>query len=219
MAEQIEPELLAQLKAKDPERIVVAYINTTAKLKELSDVCVTSATAVKIVKSLPESKILFIPDCNLGGFVKKQVPEKDIKLIQGGCPVHASVTVKEALNAKEQHPEALLLVHPECDGKIAEMADYVGSTSGIMEFAVKSGKKEFIIGTEISIVEHLQFECPDKRFFALSKKITCPNMKLTTLVEIYNVLQDLDNAFEILMTDEEISKSRKCIDRMIALGG
>lgn len=220
MAEQMEPEMISQLKAKEPDRKVVAYINTTADLKAVCDVCVTSSSAVKIVKNMDADKILFIPDCNLGTYVKEQVPEKDIKLLQGGCPVHASVTLKDLEEAKAMHPNALVLVHPECIPAVSSRADYVGSTSGIIEFAKNSDAKEFIIGTEISIAEYLQYECPEKDFYILSKKIVCPNMKLTTLMDVYKALQGIDNgeAFEIKMTDEQIAKARVCIDEMIRLG-
>lgn len=221
MAEQMDADIISQLKEADPDRTVVAYINTTASLKTVCDVCVTSSSALKIVKALDNDKILFIPDCNLGDFVKKNVPEKDIKLLQGGCPVHASITATEAEKAKAEHPNALLLVHPECVPKVVALADYVGSTSGIMNFAINSEAKEFIIGTETSISEHLQYECPDKKFYPLSKNLVCRNMKLTTLPDVYNSLRGIatGEAFEIIMSDELIAQSRKCIDEMIRLGG
>lgn len=182
MAEQMEAEFIQRIKEQEPDRAVVAYINTTASLKAVCDVCVTSSSALKIVRAMDAEKILFIPDCNLGDYVKRNVPEKDIKLLQGGCPVHAPVTVSDLENAKKLHPNALVLVHPECIPAVTQQADYAGSTSGIMNYAKKSDAKEFIIGTEISIVEHLQYECPEKKFYPLSKKIVCPNMKLTTLM-------------------------------------
>lgn len=221
MAEQMEAELIQRIKEQEPDRAVVAYINTTASLKAVCDVCVTSSSALKIVRAMDAEKILFIPDCNLGDYVKRNVPEKDIKLLQGGCPVHASVTVSDLENAKKLHPNALVLVHPECIPAVTQQADYAGSTSGIMNYAKKSDAKEFIIGTEISIVEHLQYECPEKKFYPLSKKIVCPNMKLTTLMDVYNSLKGINNgeAFEIHMTDEQINSSRRCIDEMIRLGG
>lgn len=221
MAEQMDAELIRQIKNSEPDRAVVAYVNTTAKLKAVCDVCVTSSSAVKIVKAMENDKILFIPDCNLGGFVQKNVPEKDIKLLQGGCPVHSSVTVDDLKYAKKLHPEALLLVHPECIPDVTAMADYAGSTSGIMDFAKNSDCREFIIGTEISIVEHLMFECPDKKFYPLSQKIVCRDMKLTSIMDVYNSLNGIENgeAFEIIMSDEEINASKKCIDEMIRLGG
>lgn len=220
MAEQFLPEEIEYFKKQEPDRAVVAYINTTAALKAVCDVCVTSSSAVNIVKKMEADKILFIPDCNLGAYVQKEVPEKDIKLLRGGCPIHAAITEKEALEAKEKHPNALLLVHPECVPDVVKHADYVGSTAGIMEFAKKSNNKEFIIGTEISIAELLQYDCPDKKFYCLSKNLQCRNMKITTLVDVYNTIMGMDNgdAFEIKMTDEEIKAARKPIDEMLRLG-
>ena len=220
MAEQMVPETIKAMKEQEPDRKVVAYINTTADLKAVCDVCVTSSSAVKIVKNMDAEKILFIPDCNLGTYVKEQVPEKDIKLLKGGCPVHAAVTVQDLEEAKALHPNALVLVHPECIPEVSARADYVGSTSGIIDFAKASDAKEFIIGTEISIAEFLQYECPEKEFYILSKKIVCQNMKLTTLMDVYKTLLGIDNgdAFEIKMTDEEIKAARVCIDEMIRLG-
>ncbi len=223
MAEQMDRDMISMIRAQEPDRTVVAYINTTASLKTVCDVCVTSSSALKIVKALDSDKILFIPDCNLGDYIKKQCPDKDIKLLQGGCPTHARITAKEVLKAKEEHPDALFLVHPECTPKVVELADYVGSTTGIMDYAKKSGKKEFIIGTENSIVEHLQYDCPDKKFYPVSRDLVCHNMKLTTLPDIYNTLVGISggdgDAFEILMDDELIAQARKCIDEMIRLGG
>lgn len=220
MAEQMEPEMIEAVKKQNPDRKVVAYINTTAKLKSVCDVCVTSSSAVKIVKAMDADKILFIPDCNLGSFVQKAVPEKDIKLLQGGCPVHSAVNLNDLKQAKEKHPDALVLVHPECIPAVAENADYVGSTSGIMEYAKKSDAQEFIIGTEMSIAEHLQYEMPDKKFYILSKKILCPNMKLTTLMDVLHSCEGINNGggFEILMSDQEIKSARVCIDEMLRLG-
>ena len=221
MAEQMEPEMIEAVKASDPERKVVCYINTTAALKEVCDVCVTSSSAVKIVKNMDADPILFIPDCNLGAFVQKACPEKDIRLLQGGCPVHSAVTVDDFNAAKSAHPDALVLCHPECIPAVTEQADYVGSTSGIMNYVGQSDAKEFIIGTEMSIAEHLQYKYPDKEFYILSKKILCPNMKLTTLMDVYKSCLGIGNGggFEIIMSDEQIAKAKVCIDEMIRLGG
>lgn len=223
MAEQMDAEMINAIKAKEPDRKVVCYINTTAALKEVCDVCVTSSSAVKIVKNMDAQKILFIPDCNLGSFVKKACPDKDIMLLQGGCPTHARVTKQELDEAKRLHPNALVLVHPECKPEVTEQADYAGSTSGIMDFAAGSDAKEFIIGTEISIAEHLQYRYPDKEFYVLSKDLICPNMKITTLMDVYKTCEGIGEtdgkAFEILMSDEQIAKAKVCIDEMIRLGG
>lgn len=217
MAEQIEPELLAQMKNKYPDYTVVAYVNTTAALKTVCDVCVTSSSAVKIVRNIHNDKILFIPDCNLGQYVQSQVPEKTFKFVQGGCPIHAAVTMGDVKAARDRHPEALMLVHPECIPAVTQAADFVGSTSAIMDYAKESDQKEFIIGTEMSIAEHLSYACPDKKFFVLSKKLLCMNMKITTLVDVYNALIG-EGGEEIVMSGERISKARVCIDEMIRLG-
>ena len=218
MAEQMDKEMISQVKEMFPDYIVMAYVNTTADLKTIADVCVTSSSAVKIAKAVESDKILFIPDCNLGAFVAKQVPEKTVKLLQGGCPIHAAVKAKDVQLMKELHPNALVLVHPECVPAVVEQADYVGSTTGIMEYAKKSDAKEFIIGTEISISEHLQYDCPDKMFYPLTKHLICPNMKSTTLVDVY---RDLTGEFgeEIKLDAETIRLARRCIDNMIRLGG
>ncbi len=218
MAEQMDRDMIAAVKAANPDYAVVAYINTTAALKTICDVCVTSSSAVKIVSEMEEDKILFIPDCNLGAFVAKQCPDKEIKLLQGGCPIHARVPKKAVDEARALHPDALLLVHPECQPAVAEQADYVGSTSGIMNYAKQSDAKEFIIGTEISIAEHLQYECPEKKFYPLTKELICPNMKTTTLVDVLHVLQGRGGD-EILMDEETRLAAKHCIDEMIRRGG
>ena len=218
MADQMDKQVIEIIKRQYPDYKVVAYINTTAELKTICDVCVTSSSAVKIVKQMPEKNILFIPDCNLGDYVAKQLPEQNIKLLQGGCPVHASVNAEEVVEAKKLHPNALVLVHPECTPDVVKLADYVGSTSGIMDFARKSDAKEFIIGTEISIAEHLQYECPDKMFYYMSPKLICKNMKLSTLGDVYNAILGRAGE-EIVLDDETITAARRCIDEMIRLGG
>lgn len=218
MAEQMDKAMIEAARAETPGCAVVAYINTTAALKTVCDVCVTSSSAVKIVKQMPQKDILFIPDCNLGSFVQAQVPEKNIRLLQGGCPIHTSVCEQEAIDAKKRYPNAPLLVHPECKPEVVRHADFVGSTAGIMEYAKKSDSREFIIGTEMSIAEHLSYACPDKRFYPLSKKLICPDMKLSTLTDVYNAVAG-NGGEEIVLDDETIRKARVCIDAMIALGG
>ena len=217
MAEQLDADMLSQLKEHYPDHAVVAYVNTTAELKTLCDVCVTSSSAVKIIKNMPEKKILFIPDCNLGDFVQKQVPEKEIVTVHGGCPTHARMTVRDVKRAKELHPDAKFLVHPECVPEVTAMADYAGSTTGIMDYAAKSDAKSFIIGTENSIVQHLQLAHPDKMFYPLSKDCVCHNMKLTTLVDVLNVLKGTEGE-EIHMDEEMRLKAKRCMDRMLELG-
>ncbi|MBS6445654.1 MAG: quinolinate synthase NadA [Ruminococcus sp.] len=217
MAEQMDKDLILGLKEMYPDYTVVAYINTTTDLKTVCDVCVTSSSAVKIISKIPNDNILFIPDCNLGDYVAKQLPNKNIKLVQGGCPTHARVSQRDVEKAKELHPNALLLVHPECLPKVVAYADYVGSTSGIMEFAKKSDAKEFIIGTELSILEHLQYECLDKNFYPLSKDIVCHNMKATTLIDVLNSVNGVGGE-EITLSQDVMQSARACIDKMIELG-
>ncbi len=217
MAEQMDAELISAVKEQNPDYTVVSYINTTASLKTVCDVCVTSSSAVKIVSSIPNKNILFIPDCNLGDYVAKQIPDKNIKLLQGGCPIHARVTAKDVQKARKLHPEAELLVHPECIPAVVSQADYVGSTVGIMKHAINSDKKEFIIGTEISIADHLAYECPGKLFYTLSKDLICSNMKSTTLPDVLHAVMGASGE-EITLDAETISKAKVCINKMIELG-
>ena len=217
MADQMDRELIEQMKERLPDYTVVAYINTTADLKTVCDVCVTSSSAVEICRRIDNDKILFIPDCNLGAYVAAQIPEKEFKLVSGGCPIHACVNTDDVKKAKALHPNAELLVHPECTPRVCAEANYIGSTSGIMNYAINSDKTEFIIGTEISIQEHLQYRCPDKRFYYLTQKLICPNMKSTTLVDLYNCVAGKSGE-EILLDSDTITKARRCIDEMIRLG-
>ena len=217
MAEQMSRDEILAIKRTHPDYAVVAYVNTTAELKTVADVCVTSSSAVKIVKALDAKKILFIPDCNLGSYVAAQCPEKVVMLLQGGCPIHASITAEEAAAAKALHPEAKLLVHPECIPGVVAQADLVGSTKDILDYARSADEKSFIIGTELSIVEHLQFDCPDKRFHPLSPKLICNNMKLTTLIDLYHCVCGVGGE-EICLDQNTMHDARRCIDAMIALG-
>lgn len=218
MAEQMDRDLIEQVKAQYPGYAVVAYVNTTAELKTVADVCVTSSSAVRICRAIPQKDILFIPDINLGTYVKEHVPEKNFKLLSGGCPTHAKINESEVLAAKKAHPGALLLVHPECRPEVVKHADYVGSTTGIMDYAAQSPAKQFIIGTENAIVQHLQFAHPDKAFYPLSKDLVCNNMKVTTLTDVYRCLTG-EGGEEIVMAEELRLKAVKCIEEMIRYGG
>lgn len=217
MARQFDVEEVKALKKQYPGYAVVAYINTTAALKTVCDVCVTSSSAVEIVRNMKEKDILFIPDCNLGAWVAAQVPEKNLQFVKGGCPIHAGISQKEALEAKEKHPNAQLLVHPECLDEVVALADYVGSTTGIMDYVKKSAHDEFIIGTENSIVQHLQFECPDKKIYTMSKNLVCRNMKLTTLADVYHCVRG-DGGEEIILPEEVRLAAKKSLDAMLLLG-
>jgi len=217
MAEQMDKELISQVKEKFPDYTVVCYINTSTELKTVCDVCVTSSSAVKIVGALPNKNILFIPDKNLGTFVANQLPDKNIKLLQGGCPTHLRAGKRDVQKAKTAHPNALLLAHPECLPEVTEIADFVGSTTAIMDYAKSSDATEFIIGTELSILGHLQYECPKKSFYPLSIDLVCHNMKITTLTDVLNCLKG--SGGEIIELEEDLRiKAKACIDRMIELG-
>lgn len=217
MAEQMDKEMIAKVKKEYPQYTVVAYINTTAELKTICDVCVTSSSAVKIVDGIENENILFIPDCNLGQYVADKLPHKNIKMLQGECPIHAAVNIDDVNAAKAEHPNAALLIHPECLPEVVKQADFVGSTSAIMAYAKSSDKKEFIIGTEMGVLEQLQYLYPEKSFYTLSKKLLCPDMKITTLMDVYNCLKGTSGD-EIILEDSVIKDARKCIDEMIRLG-
>lgn len=217
MAEMMDKDLIKQVKEQYPDYTVVAYVNTTSELKTVCDVCVTSSSALKICKKIDNDKILFIPDKNLGAYIAKQLPEKEFKLLSGGCPTHARMSAENVKKTKAMHPDALFLVHPECVPEVVELADYVGSTTGIMDFAKNSDAKEFIIGTENSIVSHLQLECPDKMFYPLSKDLVCHNMKLTTIVDVLNCVKSISGE-EIILEKDVMDGARRCIDKMIELG-
>lgn len=217
MAEQMDIELLGKLKEEMSDYSVVAYINTSAELKTMCDVCVTSSSAVKIIKKMRNDKILFIPDCNLGDYISKRIPEKEIRLVHGGCPTHIRISAKDVDTARKKHPHALVLVHPECLPNVTEKADFIGSTTEIMDFAEAGSEKEYMIGTENSIVEHLQFMCPDKRFYPLSKDCVCHNMQATTLMDVYNCAAGLSGE-EIAPDKDILLRAGKCIKEMIRLG-
>lgn len=218
MADQYSGQDILALRKQYPGYAVVAYINTTADAKTQADVCVTSSSAVQIVRNMPQKNILFIPDGQLGSWVAAQVPEKNIVLVKGGCPTHLRMQPADAAARKQEHPEALLLVHPECAPGVTALADYVGSTTGIMKYAEESNAQEFIIGTENSIVQHLQFEIPEKKFYPLSKQCICQNMRTTTLPDVYACVNGTGGE-EMDMSPELIASARRSIDEMIRLGG
>ena len=218
MAEQIDREMLVQLRQAYPGCTTVAYVNTTAETKTACDVCVTSSSAVRILQNIPNDEILFVPDCNLGDYVSKQVPEKRFHFMRGGCPSHLRITEEDVARARAAHPGALLLVHPECRPSVTAAADYAGSTTGIMAYAQKSEARAFLIGTENSIVQHLQYACPDKRFYPVSKDCVCHNMKTTTLMDVLLAIEG-EGGEEIRLSDEVIRGARRSLDEMLRLGG
>lgn len=217
MAEMISPERVRKYKEENPDAIVVSYINTTAALKAECDVCVTSSSALKIVEKLNAPEILFIPDKNLGSFVKEKFPDKNIILWDGYCPVHATLTEEDVLNARKEHPDALLAVHPECSKDVVKHADMAGSTAEIIDFAL-SADKPVIIGTERGVADYLIPKYPDRRFYHLCPgKLTCRDMKYTDPESILAALEGRGGEI-IELPSELMDKARHCIDEMLRLG-
>ena len=215
MAHMADAQIISKMRDTYEDLAVVCYINSTAELKRHSDVCVTSANAVKIVKALPNKNIFFIPDRNLAHHVAEQVPEKNFVYNEGYCPVHEKMQIAEIKEAKRQHPEALILTHPECPEEIRKISDYVGSTSGIIAYAGKSENKEFIICTENGVRYELEKQNPEKRFYFTKTEPVCEDMKTITLEKILQVLENGDN--EIHVDDELRRNSKKPLERMLEL--
>mgnify|MGYP003292967018 CR=1 FL=1 len=218
MAEQISPERVREFKSENPDTAVVAYINTTAALKAECDVCVTSSSALKIVKALKNNDILFIPDKNLGSYVKKQIPEKNIILWDGFCPAHDKLTKEDIINLKKEHPDAVFAVHPESPEEVLEHADMIGATSEIIKYA-KSHNGKVIIGTERGVVDYLStHEENGERFIQLSsEKLVCEDMKITTLEDVYKAV--IGEQGENIQLDEDLrQKALKSIEKMLELG-
>lgn len=213
MADMINLQQLREFKAKHPDIPTVCYINSTAEVKSECDICCTSSNAVKIVESLGAKEVLFAPDTYLGTWVQSQL--KDVKVITypGYCPTHLRITPENIKTQKEKYPEALVLAHPECHQAVTALADYVGSTTGIMKFAAESKNKQFIIATELGVVERLQRDFKDKEFVLVSTKAICPNMKWNHLEDILNSLKY--EQYEINVDEEIAKKAITCIDRML----
>lgn len=215
MADMITDKQLANLKKEYPGAVVVCYVNTSARVKALSDICCTSSNAVKVVNSIPEDKqIIFIPDKYLGSYVQSQTGRKMI-LWNGFCPTHASIDVETIIALKKEHLSAIVLVHPECTPDVIEIADKVASTGGMLSFVKQSTNKEFVIGTEIGLVYRLKKENPDKVFYPASNHAICPNMKLINLEKLLWALEE--EQFEVRLPQDVIDKARTAIDNMLAL--
>lgn len=215
MAHMVDVDYINEVRNKYEDLAVACYINSTAEIKALSDVCVTSSNAVKIVKSLPNKNIFFIPDNNLGRYVASLLPEKNFIFNDGFCHVHTSITKENVLKAKEVHPDAKILVHPECTMDVVELADYIGSTSGIIGYATDSDADTFIICTEMGILYELTQKNPTKKFYSVGHRQFCPNMKRITLDKVENALKTMSNQVEV---DETLRlKALKSLARMLEL--
>lgn len=213
MAHMVAEGKIEEMRAKFDDLAVVCYINSTAELKCKSDVCVTSSNAVKIVKALPNKNIFFIPDKNLGSFVKEQVPEKNIILNDGFCPIHAAISIEQLGKVKKQYPNAIVLTHPECEQEILDMSDYIGSTADIISYAKQSDCKQFIICTEQGVEYKLIKDNPDKEFVFVEPMPCCKDMKLNTLENILKVLKEETN--EVTIDEETRRRALKPLDRML----
>ncbi|MBQ8634792.1 quinolinate synthase NadA [bacterium] len=219
MADMINAENLKKFKAKYPNIPVVCYINSTAEVKAQSDVCCTSSNAIEVVKNLKSDKVLFVPDNYLGKYVQKQLPEIQIITFNGYCPIHQRIRIEEIENARKEYPNALILTHPECNQDVAKLSDFIGSTKEIMEYVVKSNKKQFVIATEKGVVERLNRDSKKynwgKEFILIDENIVCPDMKKNTLDSIYQTLLKENNVIEI---DSEVAKNAmRCINKMFEI--
>ena len=213
MADMISYKQLKEFKAMHPDIPTVCYVNSTAEVKSECDMCCTSSNAVNIVKSMNEEKILFVPDTYLGKWVEKQLGNVEVITYPGFCPTHLQIRPKDIEEARKAHPNALVLAHPECHMSVSDMADYVGSTTGIMKFAKESNNKSFIIATEQGVVDRLKRDLSDKEIIPVKDNVVCPNMKMTSLEDILEVLETEKN--EINVDADIAEKAVKCIDRML----
>lgn len=213
MADMINLKQLREFKEKHPNIPTVCYINSTAEVKSECDMCCTSSNAVKIVKSMNAPEILFLPDTYLGKWVEKQLGNVKVTTYPGYCPTHLRIRPEDILEAKEKYPNAVVLAHPECAKAVTDLADFVGSTTGIMKHAIESNAKQFIIATEKGVVDRLKRDHKDKEFILIRPDIVCKNMKWHTLDDIYNALKY--EQYEINVDENIAPKAVKCIERML----
>lgn len=215
MAAMVDAESLSWLTKENPDAEVVSYINTTADVKAISDVCCTSSNGVKVVKNVSSKKIIFVPDRNLGLYIQRFITDKEMILWPGICPTHHNIKKHEILDIKKQHPDAEVLVHPECQPEVIDIADYIYSTNGMVNHAKQSNKKEFIIGTEKDLCYRLTKENPDKTFYPLKSAI-CPNMKRITLEKVLKSMQSLEP--KIVLSEKIMQKAKMPLQRMMEMG-
>lgn len=216
-ADMITVESLRAKKEKFPDAAVVCYVNSSAEIKAESDVCCTSRNAIKVVNSLKDYKrIIFIPDSNLARWVQSRVPDKEIIPWKGVCPTHIRVSKEEFQKAKRDHPNAELIVHPECELNILALADYVGGTGGMIDYVKNSQCKEFIVGTEMGLIYRLKKESPDKSFYSPSKHFICADMKLTTLGWVARALDLME--YEVKVEKDTRIRAKRALDRMLEIG-
>jgi len=214
LADMIEPEQLIELKQKYPDAWVVSYVNTTAAIKALSDVCCTSSNAVTVVENVPVKKVIFVPDKNLGWWVQKNVPEKEVIIWPGYCFVREYFSLKDLEETRRVYPEAEVMVHPECIKEVLENADYVVSTAGMLTKAKESKAGKIIVGTEEGMIYRLRKENPDKEFYSLGSAKVCTNMKRTTLADLRRAL--IKDEYKVELNPEIIEKAQIALERMVS---
>ena len=216
MADMALVDKLNDMKKEHPNAKVISYINTNLDIKALSDVCVTSSSALKIMKNIKEDEQIFIPDRNLGGYISEFFPEKKFILYQGFCPTHERVTKEEILELKNEYPDFEVICHPECNKEVRDISDYIGSTSELITYSTDSKCKGFIVVTEEGVLYQMKTKNPDKKFIPLKNSMICPNMKRTTLEELYNCLKNESN--EIIIDEEKRLKALTALKNMHVLG-
>ena len=215
MEDMAEVEDVEEMIKKYPDAFKVCYINSSYEVKALCDASVTSSSALNIIKNIPNKQILFLPDQNLGGYISEFFPEKEFILWRGFCPTHHRITAEDIIKAKEEHPNVKVLSHPECSKEVRDLSDYIGSTSGIINYATECEDKEFIIATEEGVLHQLKKKNPDKKFY-FPEVMVCPNMKKTSLQDVYDAL---DGKKEEVILDEEIrKKALTSLENMHKLG-
>ncbi|MBM7686151.1 quinolinate synthase [Defluviitalea raffinosedens] len=213
MADMIDADQLRVLKKKYPNVPVVCYINSSAEVKAESDICCTSANAVKVVQSIDSDKVLFVPDQNLGNYVAKQIPQKDVICWEGFCITHHKVKCNVLDMVRKHRSNTKILVHPECNPDVVAKADFVGSTSQIIQYVEESDEKEFVIGTEMGVLHSLEKQNPDKKFYLLSPSLICVNMKKTRLEDVYRALKD--EIYEIEVDKDIMAAAKNSLERML----
>ena len=213
MADMLSLKQLKDFVSKHPSVPTICYVNSTAEVKAECDICCTSSNAVKIVKSLGVSKVLFVPDTYLGKWVEKQLGNVEVITYPGFCPTHLQIRPNDILNARKQHPHARVLAHPECHMSVSAIADYVGSTTGIMKYVKESKDKSFVIATEQGVTDRLKRDYPNKEIIPIKNNIVCPNMKMTSLKDILYVLETEEN--EITVNHDIAQRAVKCLDAML----
>jgi quinolinate synthase len=216
MADMALADKLQQLKAQHPFAKIISYINTNLDIKAMSDVCVTSSSALKIMKNIKEKDIIFLPDKNLGSFIAEHFPEKNFILYQGFCPTHERVKVEDILELKEKYPDYEILVHPECNKSVRDLAHFIGSTSEIINYSSSSKSTGFIVVTEEGVIHQMKLKNPNKTFITLKNSMICPNMKMTNLQKIYDCL--LNETNEIIIDENSRIKAYNALQNMHKLG-